>query len=80
MDDSMQPEQPRTAPRGAGEREWGLCASCVHAIVITSDRGSKFVQCGLAKTDPRFPRYPGVPVFACAGYVARPHGRDDDTR
>ena len=50
---------------------WGLCASCVHAIRITADRGSTFVQCALAKTDPRFPKYPRVPVLACDGYRAR---------
>jgi len=48
--------------------QWGLCASCRHLIVITSDRGSTFVQCGLAKSDPRFVKYPRLPVIACAGH------------
>ena len=61
MDDSPNTEQVRAT-------RWGLCASCAHAVVIRSDRGSEFVQCGLSKSDPRFPRYPGVPVRACAGY------------
>ena len=47
---------------------WGLCARCRHHIAIVSDRGSRFVQCGLARADPRFPKYPVVPVQACAGY------------
>jgi hypothetical protein len=51
-------------------RQWGLCATCRHLVVIRSDRGSVFVQCGLAKVDPRFPRYPPLPVIACAGHIA----------
>lgn len=62
MDDSTKAEQ---------ARRWGLCASCVHARVIASDRGSTFVQCGLAATDPRFRKYPGVPVVQCMGYARR---------
>ncbi len=59
MDDEAKREQ---------ARRWGLCASCAHARPITSDRGAAFVQCGLAKTDPRFRKYPQVPVVACGGY------------
>jgi hypothetical protein len=46
----------------------GLCDTCRHARVITSDRGSRFVMCELAKTDPTFSRYPRLPVVACSGY------------
>jgi len=49
-------------------RRWGLCASCCHLVVITSDRGSTFVQCALARTDPRFKKYPPLPVIACSGH------------
>lgn len=52
-------------------RIWGLCATCRHLVVITSDRGSTFVQCGLAKTDQRFRKYPPLPVLVCAGYLPR---------
>ena len=45
----------------------GLCATCVHLRLLASKR-SVFVRCGLAATDPRFPRYPGLPVVACSGY------------
>lgn len=45
----------------------GLCATCVHLRLLASKR-SVFVRCGLAATDPRFPRYPGLPVMACSGY------------
>ncbi len=47
----------------------GLCATCVHRSVIRTRRGSTFLLCGLSRTDPRFPRYPRLPVLACDGYV-----------
>ena len=47
----------------------GLCASCAHVRIIESSRGSVFLLCDLSVTDPRFPRYPPLPVIACAGYV-----------
>jgi len=46
----------------------GLCASCRHARVQESARGSRFWRCGLAETDPAFRRYPPLPVRACPGY------------
>jgi hypothetical protein len=46
----------------------GLCASCEHVKVITSAKGSHFVLCDLAKTDPRFAKYPRLPVFNCPGF------------
>ena len=48
----------------------GLCTSCVHAKVITSSRGSVFYLCQLSFTDPRFAKYPALPVLACSGYQA----------
>ncbi len=52
----------------------GLCATCLHQRIITSDRGSRFVMCGLSATDRRFPRYPALPVVACDGYTPGEHG------
>jgi len=49
----------------------GLCATCQHAQTITSSRGSTFLLCRLSATDSRFPRYPPLPVFQCAGYIER---------
>jgi len=46
----------------------GLCADCVFAQRIGSSKGSIFLLCRLSKTDPRFPKYPRLPVLACAGY------------
>ncbi len=48
----------------------GLCASCEHLRLLASRR-SVFVRCGLAASDPAFPRYPGLPVVACRGYRAQ---------
>jgi hypothetical protein len=49
----------------------GLCATCVHLRLLASPR-SVFVRCGLAATDPAFPRYPALPVTSCAGYRPLP--------
>jgi hypothetical protein len=46
----------------------GLCAACRHARVIRSVRGSTFYLCQLAETDPRFAKYPRLPVLRCTGY------------
>jgi hypothetical protein len=46
----------------------GLCQDCVHARRIASDRGSVFFLCQLALTDPRFKKYPRLPVISCIGY------------
>ena len=45
----------------------GLCVRCVHLELQASPR-SVFVRCGLSDLDARFPRYPRLPVLACAGY------------
>lgn len=46
----------------------GLCSRCRHAHVIRSHKGSTFYMCGLAATDPRFVKYPALPVRSCDGY------------
>jgi hypothetical protein len=55
----------------------GLCESCVHVRIVRSDRGSLFYRCGLSDTDPRFPKYPRLPVLSCPGYELQGH---DDSR
>jgi hypothetical protein len=49
----------------------GLCAGCVHLRLLASPR-SVFVRCGLADSDPAFPRYPALPVLRCAGFRPPP--------
>jgi hypothetical protein len=59
--------QPPPRDRGTLDRV-GLCASCHHADVVTSSKKSTFYRCGLADTDPRFRKYPVLPVRVCSGY------------
>jgi hypothetical protein len=49
----------------------GLCHACRHARVVRSERGSEFTLCRLSRTDPRFPKYPRLPVVACEGHEPR---------
>ncbi|MSR83127.1 MAG: hypothetical protein EXS58_09415 [Candidatus Latescibacteria bacterium] len=46
----------------------GLCAHCQHLRRVHSERGSTFYMCRRAATDPRFPKYPPLPVLTCPGY------------
>jgi hypothetical protein len=52
----------------------GLCAGCLHARIVRSKR-STFWLCERSKTDPRFPRYPTLPVVRCAGFEPHPDER-----
>lgn len=49
----------------------GLCESCAHQRLVGNTRGSEFSLCGRAKDDPRFAKYPRLPVAACAGHEPR---------
>jgi hypothetical protein len=60
------------AARQLIEPSTGLCAKCRHARQIVSGKGSRFVLCELSRTDPRFPRYPPLPVLACSGFERAP--------
>ena len=53
---------------GVRQVDAGLCAGCAHVKLITSSRGATFFMCRLSASDPRFPRYPPLPVIACEGY------------
>ena len=46
----------------------GLCAGCLHLRLVRSPR-STFLRCAKADDDARFPRYPRLPVLACAGFA-----------
>jgi hypothetical protein len=46
----------------------GLCGSCVHGERVPSSKGSAFLRCNRSFHDPRFPRYPTLPVVRCEGY------------
>jgi len=47
----------------------GLCESCANVRVVDTRRGSRFFLCQLSETDPRFPKYPRIPVLGCIGYA-----------
>lgn len=46
----------------------GLCAQCRHVRRIDSRRGSVFYLCKRADSDPRYARYPRLPVSRCPGF------------
>ena len=49
----------------------GLCDSCRHQRLVPNTRGSTFSLCERSKTDPRFAKYPRIPVERCPGYEER---------
>lgn len=49
-------------------QEIGLCVTCVHARRVTTPR-STFWLCELSASDPRFERYPRLPVRSCEGWT-----------
>jgi propionyl-CoA synthetase len=74
----MTPEDP-AAPAPVPVRAWaklgaaaGLCASCLHARLNETRRGTAYLRCGRAAYDSRLPRYPRLPVTECAGYEPAP--------
>ncbi len=52
-----------------GEQGAGLCERCANVRIIETPRGSRFYLCRLSATDPRFPKYPRLPVLTCSGFV-----------
>jgi hypothetical protein len=50
-------------------RPAGLCQGCRHARLLASAR-SVFLRCDLSDQDPSFPRYPGLPVMRCGGFIS----------
>lgn len=63
--------------------EPGLCGGCAHARRQPTARGTSFLRCLRADADPRYLRYPPLPVRTCGGFeteadaetVAPPPGR-----
>ena len=52
----------------------GLCPGCAHVCIVESSKGSTFLRCDLAKSDPRYGKYPPQPRMRCEGFVARVGG------
>jgi hypothetical protein len=57
----------------------GLCATCRLARVIGNRRGSLFYLCQLSESDPRFPKYPRLPVLRCPGYQSAASDQVEDS-
>ena len=49
------------------EARVGLCATCRYRRIVPGAR-SIFYMCERSFTDPRFRRYPPLPVIRCVGY------------
>ena len=50
----------------------GLCSVCKHVKRVPTEKGSVFYMCRLSAVDPRFVKYPRLPVLSCPG-----HERDE---
>lgn len=46
----------------------GECGTCRQAVVVRAARGATFLMCQRSRTDRRFPKYPALPRWQCAGY------------
>jgi hypothetical protein len=57
----------QSVPSSRGARA-GLCDTCAHQQIVRNTRGSTFSLCRRSREDPAYPRYPRVPVLACAGH------------
>ena len=59
----------------------GLCDACAHQKLVSNTRGSVFSMCLRHRREPeRFPKYPRLPVLACAGYEPSTISGSDSTR
>ncbi len=65
---------------GAARIPVGLCADCLHARRVESERGSVFVMCQLSATDASFAKYPRLPVISCAGYLRKGESQGSEDR
>lgn len=61
-------EDVKTDPAAPGEARAGLCATCEHLQLVRTAKASVFYRCLLSEKDPRFRKYPVLPVRTCAGY------------
>jgi hypothetical protein len=46
----------------------GLCSDCAHAKKLKTKIDATIYLCGRAAADSRFPKFPRLPIMACAGY------------
>ena len=58
-------------PRAEADAKVGLCIGCVESRRVVSAKLSEFWMCERAARDPRFKKYPPLPVRQCMGYAPR---------
>lgn len=51
------------------DRRIGLCSVCANVRRVNGNPGSTFYLCELAFRDPRFRKYPALPVVRCDGFI-----------
>ena len=56
----------------------GLCERCRHARIVATPR-SRFWLCTLAAQDPRFDKYPRLPILECEGFEPLPEPDAQET-
>ena len=63
-------------PQGADLRDRvGLCLGCRHVRIVVARAGNRYYRCERSTFDPRYPKYPPLPVLACAGREEPPAPR-----
>lgn len=70
--------------RGGARAGWrgvdpGLCGACRHERVVETRSGSRFHMCLRSRVDPKYARYPHLPVLRCPGFEPRRSTEDDGT-
>jgi hypothetical protein len=51
-----------------------LCETCGWVRAVVTPKGSRFLLCRQAQSDPAYPKYPPQPVIRCVGYVPQATG------
>jgi len=62
----------RDAATKLDDEKAGLCRACLFVRLVQTGRGSTFYLCRRSESDPRFARYPGLPVIHCPGFEPGP--------
>ena len=53
-----------------------ICESCANVREVRTAR-SRFLLCGLARTNAAYPKYPPQPVVRCGGYQCNGEAKPD---
>ncbi|MBI3732317.1 MAG: hypothetical protein HY259_02530 [Chloroflexi bacterium] len=53
----------------------GLCGQCHYCRLVKNARGSQFYLCQFSEIDPRYARYPRLPVLRCEAFAPEPPGQ-----